>query len=73
MTTEIKEYLVYCLLFVFSVVMFILIMDNIQTVETAGWTFTGHEFVASFLPVVPYLWLVGSLSVPIYLIVRETE
>jgi hypothetical protein len=67
---EISKALTTMLLFVFSVVFFVIINENIASVDTSAWTFVGAAFVISFLPIVPWLFLVGSLSIPIYLLVK---
>lgn len=56
---------------VFGVAVFVLTYDAILTVDTSDWAFTGHEFVISFLPAMPYLLLIGLIAPPSYFLFRE--
>lgn len=70
---DIKETLATMLIFVFGIGFFILLQDALTTLDTSGWTFTGASFLISFLPVVPWIFLIGGLTVPIYILMRSNK
>lgn len=69
---EVNETLAYVLIFVFGIVFFVLINNTIINLDTSAWAFTGHDFVISFLPVIPWMFLVGCLMVPVYMVIKKT-
>lgn len=68
MSDKIEDWLLFILVFVFGVGMFVAMQNGFKTLDTSGWTFLGASFVISFLPVIPYLWLIGIIILNVYFI-----
>jgi uncharacterized membrane protein len=67
-----EKILAYCLMYVFGVGLFALIMANMPTSAImSAWTFVGSEIVAALFPVIPYLFLAAMLILPSYFIIKE--
>ncbi len=58
------------ILFLFIAIGFPLIYNGIRNASTAGWTFTGHEQAAAVLPLIPWLFLIASVSALAYSVIR---
>jgi hypothetical protein len=72
MGLEPEKLIAYCLMYVFGVGLFVVIMNNMPSTATmAAWLFTGHEVVAAIFPVVPYLFLIGMILTPSYFLIKE--
>lgn len=69
---EINETLTVVLIFVFGIVFFVILSEKLVALDTSGWTFTGSAFLITFLPYVPWLFLIGILSIPLYLVFKKT-
>jgi len=70
MTMETVDLLIYCAVFVFGIILFPIMIQGIAAVDMTAWTFAGHAEVASFLTVFPYLFLIGMITGPLYMILR---
>jgi hypothetical protein len=66
-----RDVLVFLFFVVFSMGVFPYFQDAIIKCDMGSWTFVGHEFVASLLPVTPYLFIVCSVLVPLYFMFKE--
>lgn len=38
------------------------IIDQVQSLNTSGWTFTGYEGAIALIGLVPFLWVAGILA-----------
>lgn len=68
---ETQETLAYLLIFVFGVVFFIILQNQIGALDTSGWTFTGAEFLIVFIPLVPWLFLAACIIVPVFWMLKK--
>jgi len=59
------------MLMVFAIFLFIPIQNSIINLDIESWTFTGHEQVALFLPIFPYLYLVAVILIPVYTLIKK--
>ena len=56
---KIETTIIMLSLLVLGVGLFLLMNNAIMSVNTAVWTFTGHELAATFIQFIPYLWVVA--------------
>jgi len=68
---EVGRILTYVFLFAIGVGLFVFLQNFMMTLDMSGWTFGGHEFVTPILPVMPTVFLVLLIVVPIYFIRKE--
>ncbi len=68
--TDTLELIVYCSLFVFGVILFPVLIQTIAATDMTVWTFSGHEGVAAFLTVFPYMFIIAMILGPAYMIMR---
>lgn len=68
---DMKTLLVYVVLFAFGILLFIVIQQAVSTTDMSVWTFEGHEGIASFLTVFPYIFLLAVILTPVYMIVEK--
>jgi len=62
---------VYLFIMLFGIILFVSMQETIVDMDYTGWTFTGHEAIATLMPAMPMIFLVIFLSVPAYFIADE--
>jgi len=68
---ETLELLLYCCLFVFGIILFPVLIQGIASVDMTLWTFAGHEGVAAFLNIFPYIFLMAMTVGPVSMVLRS--
>lgn len=67
------ELLVYACLFVFGIILCPVMIQAIAATDMTLWTFAGHEGVAAFLGIFPYIFLIGMTVGPVTMALRAKK
>lgn len=68
-----SKILIYAITMLIGIALFSILESYIITLDTSAWAFTGANFIISVLPILPILFLVGIIVVPVYFIVEEAQ
>jgi len=71
--TDTDRILLYVLIMLFGIGLFALLQGYVITLNTSAWTFRGASFVIAVLPILPFLFLISIIVIPIYFIAESAE
>jgi hypothetical protein len=70
---EHEKILFYIILILVGVGVFVMLQSYTISLVTTSWTFRGAAFVKAILPILPLIFLVTVITIPVYFIVEAAE
>lgn len=68
---DMSKILTNVLIIIFGIGLFVYLQSSIMALETSAWTFGGHDIVIAILPILPTIFLVCLIAIPIAIIAKE--